>query len=220
MSLAILFHLLCAQHVSDINISIFRNLRLCWWITTSVVLFSVRCRLQPAKRTPPNISRNKSSNSQRTENKTTDVVIHQHSRKLLKMDILMSETCWALNKWNKIASDIKLAFHSSTFPFLYSVLVVSKYPHNSWPNCCSLFFRINVFKNLDASFSKPKPRSQFRNHHGPLLRLGLKFLSFVSIFNGSLLPNWGRLSSVSCWSWKWGTRRHLEHRTYEVACCA
>ena len=25
--------------------------------------------------------------------KTTDVVIEQHSRKLLKMDILMSETC-------------------------------------------------------------------------------------------------------------------------------
>ena len=34
MSLAILFHLLCAQHVSDINISIIRSLRLCWWITT------------------------------------------------------------------------------------------------------------------------------------------------------------------------------------------
>jgi len=31
--------------------------------------------------------------AQRTENKTTDVVIQQHSRKLLKMDILMSETC-------------------------------------------------------------------------------------------------------------------------------
>ena len=46
MSLAILFHLLCAQHVSDINISIFRSLRLCWWITTSVVLFSVRCVLE------------------------------------------------------------------------------------------------------------------------------------------------------------------------------
>ena len=49
--------------------------------------------LQPAKRTPPNISRNKNSNTQRTENKTTDVVIHEHSRRLLKMDILMSETC-------------------------------------------------------------------------------------------------------------------------------
>ena len=93
MSLAILFHLLCAQHVSDI-----------WWCSF--------CRLKPAKPTPPNTSRNKSSNTQRTENKTTDVVIHQHSRKLLKMDILMSETCWAHNKWNKIASDIKLVFHS------------------------------------------------------------------------------------------------------------
>ena len=42
----ILFHLLCVQHVSDINISIFRSLWLCWWITTSVVLFSVRCVLE------------------------------------------------------------------------------------------------------------------------------------------------------------------------------
>jgi hypothetical protein len=45
-TLAILFHLLCAQHVSDIDISIFRSLRLCWWITTSVDLFSVRCVLE------------------------------------------------------------------------------------------------------------------------------------------------------------------------------
>ena len=33
------------------------------------------------------------SNTPRTKNKTTDVVIQQHSRKLLMMDILMSETC-------------------------------------------------------------------------------------------------------------------------------
>ena len=46
MSLAILFHFLCAQHVSDINISIIRSLRLCCWITTSVVFFSVRCVLE------------------------------------------------------------------------------------------------------------------------------------------------------------------------------
>ena len=114
MSLAILFHLLCAQHVSDINISIFRSFRLCWWITTL---------LKPAKRTPPKTSRTKSSNTQRTENKTTDVVIYQHSRKLLKMDILMSETCWAHNKWNKIASDIKLVFHSSTHMVHYRHLI-------------------------------------------------------------------------------------------------
>ena len=46
MSLVILFHFLCAQHVSDINISIIRSLRLCLWIITSVVLFSVRCVLE------------------------------------------------------------------------------------------------------------------------------------------------------------------------------
>ena len=46
MSLVILFHFLCAQHISDINISIIRSLRLCCWITTSVVLFSVRCVLE------------------------------------------------------------------------------------------------------------------------------------------------------------------------------
>ena len=35
----------------------------------------------------------KISNTQRNKNKTTNVVIQQHSRKLLMMDILMSETC-------------------------------------------------------------------------------------------------------------------------------
>ena len=31
----------------------------------------------------------------------TNVVIQQNIRKLLMMDILMSETCWAYKKWNK-----------------------------------------------------------------------------------------------------------------------
>ena len=39
MSLAILFHFLCAQHVSDINTSIIRSLRLFCRITTLVLLF-------------------------------------------------------------------------------------------------------------------------------------------------------------------------------------
>ena len=74
MSLAMLFHFLCAQHVSDINISIIMSLRLFCWITTSVVLFCSLCVgdlvrlglssarvagwvLQPATRTPPKTSR-------------------------------------------------------------------------------------------------------------------------------------------------------------------
>ena len=55
------------------------------------------------------------SNTQRTENKTTDVVIQQDNRKLLMMDILMSETRWVYKKWNKIASDTKLVFYFSRF---------------------------------------------------------------------------------------------------------
>ena len=135
MSLAISFHFLCAQHVSDINISILRSLRPCCWITTPVVLFSVRCVLEIwcgwdwvapmlqaeaqsfASACKTNTTQNQQhqiSNTQRTQNKTTDVVIQQHSRKLPMMDIVMSETCWAQKKLNKIASDIKLVFRSST----------------------------------------------------------------------------------------------------------
>jgi len=65
-----------------------------------------------ADTTPTQPHRN--SNTHRTKNNTTNVVIQQNSRKLLMMDILMSETCWAHKKWNKIASDIKLVFYSST----------------------------------------------------------------------------------------------------------
>ena len=38
------------------------------------------------------------SNTQRNKNKTTSVLIQQHSRRLLMMDILMSKTCWVRKK--------------------------------------------------------------------------------------------------------------------------
>ena len=133
MSLAILFHFLCAQHVSDINIAIFRSLRLFCWITTLVVLFLVRSVLefrcgcvgvvpvmQAAASTPLHSNQpHRNSNTHRTKNKSTNVVIQQNSRKLLMMDILMSKTCWAHKKWNKIASDIKLVFYSSTIRVMH-----------------------------------------------------------------------------------------------------
>ena len=50
---------------------------------------------------------------------TTNVVIQQNSPKLLMMDILMSETCWVHKQWNKIVSDIKLVFYSSTINFKF-----------------------------------------------------------------------------------------------------
>ena len=130
MSLAILFHVLCAQHVSDINLSNIRSLWLFCWITTLVVLFLVRCVLEfrcgwvgvvsvlqtvsanSTDTTPTQPHRN--SNTYRTKNNTTNVVIQQNSHKLLMLDRLMSETCWAHKTWNKIASDIKLVSYSST----------------------------------------------------------------------------------------------------------
>jgi len=115
-----------------------KHLRLCCWITTLVILFSVRCvfeiwcswfwvvsvlqaeaqlSLQHRHYSNPtalNLQLKHSSacntdttqtqphqisNTQQTENNTTDVVIQQHSRKLLMMDILMLETCWVHKKW-------------------------------------------------------------------------------------------------------------------------
>ena len=201
MSLAILFHFLCAQRVSDINISIIRNLRLFCWITTLVVLFLIRrvfefrcgwvgvvsvlqaevqtscasaCNMDTTPTEPhrnSNTHRTKNnktnvvirllefrcgwvgvvsvlqaevqlvcasachtdttptqphrnSNTHRTKNNRTNVVIQQNSRKLLMMDILMSETCWAHKKWNKIASDIKLVFYSSTITMMHGPIYI------------------------------------------------------------------------------------------------
>jgi len=59
------------------------------------------------------------SNTQGNENKTTDVVIQEHIRKLQMMDKLMSETCWTHNKCNKIAIDIKLGFYSSAITMVH-----------------------------------------------------------------------------------------------------
>ena len=151
MSLAILFHFLCAQHVSDINISIIRSLRLCCWITTSVFLFSVRCVLEIwcgfSLRNEHHLNP-ATPNLQHTTNweQKTDVVIQQHSRKLLMMDILMSETCWAHKKWNKIASDIKLVFHSSTTLRVFrnqQTYVTAQHARRLRPSCL-YYFEINI----------------------------------------------------------------------------
>jgi len=75
MSLAVLFHFLCAQRVSDINISI-----------------------------------------------------------ILMTDILMSETCWA-HKWNKIASDIKLVFHSSYLGYFKGIWKMTRLRKTTSSDC-------------------------------------------------------------------------------------
>ena len=62
----ILVHFLCAQHVSEAE----------------------ACSPDTTQADP-----HPTSNTQQTKNVTTNVVIQQHSRKLLMMDIEISETC-------------------------------------------------------------------------------------------------------------------------------
>jgi len=66
------------------------------------------CRLKHCNTNTTPTQPHRNSNTHWTKNNTTNVVIQQNSRKLLIMDILMSETCWARKKWNEIASEIKL----------------------------------------------------------------------------------------------------------------
>ena len=165
MSLAILFHFLCTQHVSDINISIIRSLRLCCCITTSVVLFSKDGGQSTSQQTHI-IKHHKFTltlNPPSLQNKTTDVVIHQHSRKLLMMDILISETCWVHKKWNKLASDIKLVFYSSI------VFMYSKAQYEFWATAPG---RIHWVLNTRLGVKHPatSPRSRSSGPSSPLTK--------------------------------------------------
>ena len=128
MSLAILFHCLCIQHVSDINISIIRSLRLCCWTTTLVVLFLVRCVLEiwcgcvwvlqvqhgyHSNPTTPKLQH--TSNQEQYDQRDNSTAQSQAPDD----GYIMSETYWAHKKWNKIASDIKLVFYSSTIAMMH-----------------------------------------------------------------------------------------------------
>ena len=138
MSLAILFHFFCAQHVSDINIPIIRSLRLFCWITTLVVLFLVRCVLEIRCGWVGVVSVLQAEAQISNIQHTTNVVIQQNSRKLLMMDLLMSETCWAYKKWNKIASDIKLVFYSSTITMMHSPIKI-RFTKRYFEYVCALY---------------------------------------------------------------------------------
>ena len=68
--------------------------------------------------------------------------MQQNSRKLLMMDILMSKTCWAHKKWNKITSDIKLVLYSSTITMMHG-------PINIRLKNAKMYLR-SIHSNLDV----------------------------------------------------------------------
>ena len=120
--------LLCqftAQHVSDVNTFIFRSLRL---------LGALLCRLycadlkrvgviQPAL--GYHITNSQSRYITPTRLKSAQYSLHnnaQSSRNILKMDVLKSETCWAVNLHNK-TSVIKLIYLYLNILFIHQFVI-------------------------------------------------------------------------------------------------
>jgi len=139
-------------HYSNPTAPNLQHTKNCRWITTSVILFSVRW-VAPVLHTEAyntgttQTQPHQISNTQRTEKKTTDVVIQRHSRKLLMMDTLMSKTCWVHKKWNKIASDIKSVFYSSTITTMHGPINI-RYVMGVFWVCtqCSTFSLITMIQ--------------------------------------------------------------------------
>jgi len=136
------------------------------------------------------------SNTQWTENKTTDVVIQQHSRKILMMDMLMSETCRVHQKWNKIASDIKLVFHSST-------LVSYPFGTRDWTpraqTWSATLHLVPVFRICGATvFVHPSTQ--------------------VCIHTGRSRPPWTSCLTLTCLTTRWILPMHIQGSWFDLQC--
>jgi len=117
--------LLCqftAQHVSDVNTSIFRCLRLFGALLCRLYCADLR-RVGVMWRDWLLVMWHPSAGWTTTESRLNSAQYSVHnnapsSRKLLKMDVLTSETCWAVN-WHNKTSVIKLVYLYSNIFFLY-----------------------------------------------------------------------------------------------------
>ena len=123
-----------AQHVSGVNTSILRSLRLICWVISWVVLLSYDvcwcygvvwlgwcgvislCRLKHCFNQHPDTPAKPSYQSN-----TTHEITQQISRKLLRMDVLTPETCWAWNNemkkqvtssWSLFIQIVRILFDS------------------------------------------------------------------------------------------------------------
>jgi len=127
------------QHVSEVNTTILRTLRLIWWVISWVVLiwFDVcwcyfvvwlwRCGIR--------------MQVEALGTSTTTHEITQHiSRKVLRMVVLTSETYWTLNKEiiKQVTSSWSLFTQPSLQRFLNAVKPHFKYDHAHFSTCIPL----------------------------------------------------------------------------------
>ena len=152
-----------AQHVSDVNTSILRSLRIICCVISWVVLLcfdvywcygvvrlgwcGIRMEASACVRIP-----------YRTRAIQTHEITQQISWKLLRMDVLTSETCWALN--NEIIKQMTSSW--SVFIQLYSLIVYKLVQHYAKTGTVKLY--------SDMFWWWPPPSSgqttpQIKKHH-------------------------------------------------------
>ena len=66
-------------------------------------------------------------------------------------DILISETCWVHKKWNKIVSDIKLVFYSSTITMMHGPINISDLMSLLW-NCMLVIQAVTLLCTVTLRF--------------------------------------------------------------------
>jgi len=106
----------------------------------------------------------------------------------------MSETCWAHKKWNKIASDIKLVFHSSIIAIMHGPINIRLY------EISSVIYRKKVQCTLFIQLRRNSVTSDW-----------VGFIAFILVFSPPSInlpklpcrikPNFFAAESVTCfWS--------------------
>ena len=115
---------------------IFKSLRLCCWTATladfvlGLLCVGVRVRFGNGGIRAASWSTLTPTHSKpRTE--SANVVVQQHSRKLLKMGILMPQTCWVSKKKNKNIKWHLVGFYSSSS----TDISLTHMTGNTWCNC-------------------------------------------------------------------------------------
>jgi len=164
--------------------------------------------------TPTQPHRN--SNTHPTKNNMTNVVIQQNSRKLLMMDTLMSETCWAHRKCNKIASDIKLVFYSSTITMMHGPInirlgVVRWLAHKRHEHRTLQIVYTATQQHLPyfiKSFTDFITKQRSPEHFNPILLLICNFNNPVTLPKHKVNTPWSW-----CW-WFWNMQQCLQYIEY------
>ena len=122
------------------------------------------------------------------------------------MDILMSETCWAHNKWNKIASDVKLVFHSSTM----SQDILFTFCNRCLLNSCILYTMGLHWRPMLLGVCSQLPDSYTQ------IFLSMRIYFRISTRNFFRCVRWRLVQVFSCSEAEWNIGRHVSYTVVRI----